>query len=180
MKLLELKPILESLLFSSKEPLTIKKIQAALLPEMSANALEIKASLKALKQEYESQERAFELTEIAGGFLLQTRPCFSHYIQRLNTKTPKKDSLSPSILEVLAIIAYRQPITKIEIEAIRGVDCSYALNSLLEKGYICNEKKLEAPGNPSLYETTSVFLQVFGFKNLKELPPISEPSLTTS
>ncbi len=130
---------------------------------------EILHVLKDLNEEYRVGGKAFEIRESAGEFSLRSRPEYEKYIRKLFQSPPQKNKLSPSVLEVLTIIAYEQPITKAEIEAVRGVDCSRSLSVLLEKDLCSHEKKSPAPGNPSLYETTPAFLHYFGLKSLKEL-----------
>ncbi len=167
-----LKRIVESLFFASNTPLSIKKIQSLLGEECTLNKKEFTALLDELSEEYKQSERAFELVEIAGGYALQSCPEFYPYIQKLYPS--KQIKLSPSTLEVLSIIAYKQPITRAEIEGIRGVDSSYSLSQLLERNLVMNSNKLDAPGQPSLYETTPPFLEYFGLKNLKDLPPLPQ------
>ncbi len=167
-----LKRIVESLFFASNTPLSIKKIQSLLGEECTLNKKEFKALLEELTEEYKISKRAFELVEIAGGYALQSCPEFYPYIQKLYPS--KQIRLSPSTLEVLSIIAYKQPITRVEIDGIRGVDSSYSLSQLLERDLVMNRNKLDAPGQPSLYETTPPFLEYFGLKNLKDLPPLPQ------
>lgn len=167
-----LKQILEALFFASNTPLSLKKILSILGEESSINKKELKVLIKEMEDGYQANGNAFEIVEIAEGFVLQSRAQFHPYIQKLYPS--KKIRLSPSILEALAIVAYKQPITKVEVEEIRGVDSSYALSQLLERNLVINRQKLDAPGQPSLYETTSSFLEHFGLKNLKDLPPLPE------
>lgn len=172
-----LKRIIEALFFASSGPLSIKKIQALLGDACDLNKKEMSALIEELKQEYVDSNRSFELVEIAGGYAYQSLPEFHAYIQKLHPT--KQIRLSPSTLEVLSIIAYKQPITRAEIEALRGVDCAYALAQLSERHLVSNDKKLEAPGQPSLYETTPPFLEYFGLKNLKDLPPLPTDELVS-
>lgn len=167
-----LKRVLEALFFASNAPLSIKKIQSILKDEIDIGNKELKQEIEALAAEYLDQNRAFEIKEIADGYLLQSKPEFESYLQKLYPSKAVK--LAPSALEVLAIIAYRQPITRAEIENIRGVDCTYSLTQLLERQLVENQKKLDAPGQPTLFETNSNFLEYFGLKNLKELPPLPQ------
>ncbi len=172
--------ILEALLFSANSPLSLSKMQAILKEEFNIGRKELRLELQNLAQEYEDQNRAFELTEIAEGYLLQSKPDLQPYLEKLHpTKWVK---LAPSALEVLAIIAYKQPVTRIEVEQIRGVDCSYSLSQLLERQLISNSRRSDAPGAPMLFETTAHFLTYFGLKNIKELPriPLQEPTTPNS
>lgn len=169
-KTLSIKNILEALFFASSSPLSIKKIQSILKDEIEMGKKELQLEIAQLAKEYEDENRAFEIKEIADGYLLQSKPEFEPFLQKLYpTKTVK---LAPSALEVLAIIAYRQPITRAEIENIRGVDSTYPLAQLLERDLVSNQNKLDAPGQPTLFETNANFLEYFGLKNLKELPPL--------
>lgn len=166
------KSIIEALLFASSAPLSLKKMKSILDEKVEIGNKELRGEIKALANEYEEQNRAFEIKEIADGYLLQSKQEFESYLQKLYpTKAVK---LAPSALEVLAIIAYRQPITRAEIENIRGVDCTYSLSQLLDRDLVSNQKKLDAPGTPALFETNTAFLEYFGLKNLKELPPLAE------
>lgn len=173
-----IKQILEALFFASNSPLSIKKILSLVKDNFEIGKKELTEEIDKLKEEYENQGRAFEIKEIAEGYVLQSKPEFEPFLQKLYPAKAVK--LAPSSLEVLAIIAYRQPITKTEIESIRGVDCNYPLSQLLERLLVSNQNKLEAPGQPSLYETTPYFLEYFGLKDLKELPKLpQEDSITT-
>jgi segregation and condensation protein B len=178
----EIKQILEALFFASSSPIPLKKIQSILEEDFPIENKDLKALILELAKEYDESHRSFELVEIAEGFLTQSRSEFYPYIQKLYPS--KQIKLSSSILETLAIIAYKQPITKVEIEEIRGVDSGYALSQLLERSLVNNQQKLDAPGQPSLYQTTGGFLEYFGLKNLKELPTLPEdkkiPSITPS
>jgi segregation and condensation protein B len=126
-----------------------------------------------LKEEYDSQARGFQIVEVAGGFQIATRPQFAPYILKLN-RHKRKNPLSIPALETLAIIAYKQPITRAEIEAIRGVDSSGVLHNLLELGLIKIAGRKEVVGHPPLYGTTEEFLKVFGLRQLADLPSIRE------
>jgi segregation and condensation protein B len=172
-----IKHILEALLFASNQPLSLSKVQSILKEEYPLNKKELREVFKELAADYKAQNRAFELKEIAEGYQLQTCSEFKGYVKQLFPIEQKRNKLSPSTLEVLAIIAYKQPITKAEVEAIRGVDSNYSLSLLLEKQLCTNKKKLEAPGNPSLYETTPSFLEYFGLKNIRDLPKVSETDI---
>lgn len=173
-----LKPIIEALFFASNSPLSLRKMQSLLKEEFELGKKELREVIASLQQDYLTSNRAFEIKEIAEGFVLQSRSEFEPYLQKLYpTKAVK---LAPSSLEVLAIIAYKQPITRAEIENIRGVDCTYSLNQLLERQIVSNQNKLDAPGQPTLFETTPYFLEHFGLKNLKELPKLPEDLPTTA
>lgn len=162
-----LERIVEALLFVAGEALSLERLQK-IIPE--AKKEDLQKALKRLKQHY--QDRGVLLREVAEGFRLETDPAFAPYIQRLVHGAPPR--LSRAALETLAIIAYKQPITKADIEALRGVDSSGALRALLEKGLIRVAGRKDLPGKPLLYATTRKFLEVFGLKDLKELPSLKE------
>ncbi len=172
---LSLKQLLEALLFATNAPLSLKKLQHLVSEFCECETKQIKEELEVLALSYDQEGRAFELIQLAGGYIVQTRPDYASVLEKLYPSRPIK--LSNSSLETLSIIAYKQPLPKAEIEEVRGVDCSYPLSQLLERGLINNQKKLDAPGQPSLYETTPAFLEYFGLKNLKELPQVSEEAL---
>lgn len=167
---LPLRGIVEALLFGSKEPLTIQKMKEVIQQFFQTTANDIKQEIAFLQEEYDLQNRSFTIETIAGGYVLRSRSDYYPYLQLL-LKSKKQDRLSPATLETLAIIAYKQPITKIQIEMIRGVDCSGVLHVLQERQLVEISGKLEAPGRPSLYSTTAEFLKHFGLKDLSCLPP---------
>jgi len=164
------KPVLESLLFASPDPLSIKQL-APLMPGMNTKAL--RRLVLDLQIEYDQQGRGFQIIELAGGYQLATRQQFAPYIVRLN-KNKKRTPLSTPALETLAIIAYKQPIVRAEIEAIRGVDSSGVIHSLLDLNLIKVTGRKEVIGRPPLYGTTEEFLKVFGLRRLNDLPSIRE------
>ncbi|NLA75644.1 MAG: SMC-Scp complex subunit ScpB, partial [Deltaproteobacteria bacterium] len=151
-----LKMIIEALLFSSDKPLTVKDIHDC-IPD--ADKTEIKNSLTILMHDYDTLERSFILREVAGGFQFRSRPEYGSYILRMFQKTPNR--LSKATIETLAIIAYKQPILKSEIERLRGVDVGGILKTLMEKGLIKIMGRKELPGRPLVYGTTKRFLEVF-------------------
>jgi segregation and condensation protein B len=168
--LLETKRIVEALLFATGEPLPLSKIQQIVQTDIEITARELKKILAELQAEYIEQDRSFNLEIIAEGYILRTKASYAPYVQLLFNNR-KKDKLSQASLETLAIIAYKQPVTKIQIEAIRGVDCSGVLSVLQDKLLVEVTGKLETPGRPSLFGTTKEFLKHFGLKNLSDLPP---------
>lgn len=168
----EAKKIIEALLFASNTPLPFAKIRQIVDELHSFTPRELTTLIQELKIEYDSQQRAFELAEIAEGYALRTRKEYGGYVDQLfNQRRPEK--LSQAATEVLAIIAYRQPITRPQIEALRGVDSSGVLQSLLERNLIEPVGKLETPGRPTLYGVTQQFLQHFGLRSLADLPAAS-------
>ncbi|MDP7037258.1 MAG: SMC-Scp complex subunit ScpB, partial [Candidatus Marinimicrobia bacterium] len=126
-----------------------------------------------LRNKYARENHAFEIQSIAGGYQLNSRPDFDIWIRRLLNKTGKL-YLSTAALESLAIIAYKQPLNRFEIESIRGVDCSGVLKTLLNKNLICIKGRDEGPGRPLLYGTTDDFLEAFGLGKISEMPKLKE------
>ena len=163
------KSAFESMMFVWGEPLEVK-----LAAEMfNLNKNEAYDYFKELQEEYEQEGRGIVIREIGSGFQFVSRPSNAEYIERLCTPA-KKQRLSQSALEVLAIIAYKQPVTRSEIEAIRGIKCDRVLEGLLKKELIDEAGRSNAIGRPILYGTTETFLRHFGFKNLKDLPDIED------
>jgi len=157
--------ILEAKLFAAGRTLTIQDI-FKLLPEFEKK--EIRRALVELQRQYVDRPGGIELKEVAGGYRFQTRNICSKWVVRLKQAAPIR--LSKAALETLAIIAYRQPVTRAEIEALRGVDSSGTLRFLLDKQLIKIAGKKEVPGRPLLYGTTKHFLEVFELKDLSSLP----------
>jgi segregation and condensation protein B len=165
----ELKHILESFIFVSDAPLSLDRL-CALLEEHERG--DIRAALTELADDYRQRPGAVVLTEVAGGFQFRTRTEFADYLKRLTrVKAPK---FSQSALETLAIIAYRQPITRVEVEYLRGVDCGTVLKTLLEKRLIRILGKKDIPGKPLIYGTTREFLELFSLRDLASLPTLRE------
>lgn len=162
------KRIVEALLFASADPLSIQKIASTL----DQPAKTIRECLEELQREYQIYRHAFEIEEIAQGFVLRTQKKFAPYIDKLHGMKGS-EKLSQAGMEVLAIVAYRQPITRPQIDAIRGVDSSGPITQLIERNLIEGVGKMEAPGRPTLYGTTSEFLKHFGLKDLKALPQLT-------
>jgi segregation and condensation protein B len=165
----EKRRIIEALVLSSPEPISAEKL-AEIIPYCKPG--QAKDLVNELNTEYGEQDRAFEIWEVAGGFQIRTRAEFSGYLQKLQKERALR--LSPAALETLAIIAYRQPTTRAEIEEVRGVDAGATVRSLLERHLIRIAGQREVPGRPMLYGTTRRFLEVFGIENLKNLPSLRE------
>jgi len=165
----DLKNILESLIFVSKDPLPVQEMKK-ILPDVDLK--EIRVVLDALTQEYEEKKRGFYLREVAGGYQFRSRPEYRNWISALIKPTPVR--LSKAALETLAIIAYRQPIIRCDIEHIRGVDSGGILRMLMEKKLIRALGRKDIPGRPLIYATTKQFLEVFDLKDLKDLPSLKE------
>jgi len=170
---IQIKRTIEALLFASSEPLPLDKIREVVDTIQEMPPREIRSLINSLQDDYYIQQRAFRIEEIAQGFVLRTCEEFHPYIEHLY-RNKRGEKLSHAAAEVLAIIAYRQPITRPQMEAIRGVDCSGVVQALLDRQLIQPVGKLEAPGRPTLYGTTKDFLQHFGLRDVKELPPLNK------
>jgi segregation and condensation protein B len=169
----QVKRILEALLFSSSEPLPFAKMQSIIQEEFSISPKEIQHLLKELAEEYRFSNRAFYLQESEKGWQTLTDEEFTPYLSKLH-EGRMVEKLSTPATEVLAIIAYKGPITRPAIDALRGVDCSNLLHALQERGLVEIVGKQETAGKPSLWGVTDRFLQHFGLKSLSELPQIEE------
>jgi len=165
---------MEALLFATSEPISIKTFKDILSSIHPFTKENITDMLTELANEYTDQARSIGLSELASGFLLQTNPEFSPYIEQL-LSSRKTDKLSHASLEVLAIIAFRQPVTRVKVDEIRGVDSSGSIYALLERGLIEPVGKLEVPGKPTLFGVTANFLKHFGLKDLSALPKMTIP-----
>lgn len=171
MEINRVKGAIEAILFASGEPVETSKIAQILeLEEDITYKL-----LKALQDKYDDETSGIQLLEIGESFQLCTKACYADMVKQsleLRRNTP----LSQAAMEILAIIAYNQPVTKSFIEQIRGVDSSQTVNSLCEKGLVEEAGRLDVPGRPISYKTTSIFLRNFGLKSLEELPPLPDES----
>ncbi|HEY5991174.1 MAG TPA: SMC-Scp complex subunit ScpB [Candidatus Udaeobacter sp.] len=176
--------IIEALLFSAQKPLSIREIVTAIKSAEDTEAAEsnefsrvreaeVAAVIEQLKTEYVEQGRAFHLIEKAEGWQLATDPKYAPWVRQL-FPAPKQSRLSAPALETLAIIAYRQPITRADVEAVRGVNIDGVLQTLMERGLVKIAGRAEIPGRPLLYETTQFFLDHFGLRDLDELPNVEE------
>ncbi len=167
----ESRRVLYALLFVSESPVSAVRLSEA-LGDMEADV--VTALLEELRVELNSREELpYELREIAGGYQLVTKAEFAPYIRRF-FRIKKSNRLSKALLETLAVIAYKQPVTRAEVEAVRGVSVSYAFDQLQEKRLIKIAGIADLPGRPKLYRTTDEFLVNFGLKSLKELPSLDE------
>jgi segregation and condensation protein B len=184
---MSLAQVIEALLFAAQKPLTARELAAAIkgaggddpatagLPNEFAKTTEgqVAAGLEQLKIEYVQQNRAFQLAEKAEGWQLVSDPGYASWVRQL-FPAAKPARLTPPSLETLAIIAYRQPITRADIEAVRGVAVDGVLQNLMERGLVKIAGRAEVPGRPLLYDTTQFFLEHFGLRNLDELPNAEE------
>ena len=162
----DLKGALEAVLFAGGDPLTEEQLREILQTDLRST----RALLTALSEELSARGSGLMLKETAGGWQMVTRPELFSYVERLSQETNCK--LSRAAMETLSIIAFKQPVTKLEIEQIRGVKCDYSVQSLLNKGLIEEQGRLETLGRPILYGTTDAFLRHFGISSLEELPEI--------
>ncbi|SKA82269.1 segregation and condensation protein B [Caloramator quimbayensis] len=167
-----LKGIIEAVLFAAGDPISIKDLAyAAGVSEKRAETV-----IEMLEESYKSADRGLYIIRFNNKIQLSTKPEYGEYIKKL-IKPEGRQNLSQAALETLSIIAYKQPITRIEIDEIRGVRSDRAIATLLERGLIKENGRLDAPGRPILYSTTDDFLKYFGFKNIKELPELIEFNL---
>ena len=181
---MNLSQVIEALLFSAQKPLTARELVSAikgagaedeLMPNEFAKTTEaqVAAALEQLKIEYVQHGRAFQLAEKAEGWQLVSDPAYAPWVRQLFPAV-KPARLTPPSLETLAIVAYRQPITRADVEAVRGVAVDGVLQSLMERGLVKIAGRAEVPGRPLLYETTQFFLEHFGLRDLDELPNAEE------
>lgn len=164
-----LKTCVEGILFISENPVKLKDISSVL--EVSEK--EIEAIIEELGKEYVEQNRGFVLRKVGGGFRLYSNPAISEILENF-VKSNVRFHLTQASLETLAIIAYKQPITRTQIAQIRGVKTDSVVLTLLDKGLIEEAGKLKEPGNPILYKTTDKFLELLGINSIKDLPPLEE------
>ena len=172
MILTEIQAIIESLLFVAGEAIPLEKISEVIEHDRRTT----KNILYRMQEEHEKQGKGLQIIELDGAFQMCTKPQYFEYIQKLY-QAPQKFILTQALLETLAIIAYKQPVTKIQIADLRGVNCDHVVNRLMEYGLICEVGRLEAPGRPLLFGTTEEFLRYFGFRSLDELPNLEERTI---
>ena len=165
--------VVEALIFAADDPLPPEDIITAIKgidgPDSEITIDEIESTVDSLNAKYDENGSAFKILKIAGGFSFATRHDHAKYVGYLSTEKSKR-RLSQAALETLAIIAYKQPITKPELESIRGVNSDYTLNTLLEKNLVTIQGRADTVGRPLLYQTTNEFLKYFGLRNLVDLP----------
>lgn len=170
----EFKPIVDALIFASDTPLGIQKIKQ-IIEEVSrkqVSAKDIREIIGEINRDNKAQQRGFYLQEVAGGYQFRTRPNYASWIKKL--KKSKLFRLTQSTMETLAIIAYKQPITRAETEKIRGVDSGGIIKNLLEKNIIKVMGRKNIPGRPFLLGTTKKFLETFGLEKLSDMPSLKE------
>ena len=165
----EIRKIIEALLFASPEPLTQAKVNGIFNPDTP----NLKEVVLKLNEQYVHDDHAFEINQVAGGYQLVSRQEYEHFIRKMLSKSGRI-SLSSAALDSLAIIAYKQPIGRYEVEAIRGVDSSGVLKTLLNRNLIKIKGRDSGPGRPLLYQTTDKFLEHFGLNRLSDMPKLKE------
>jgi len=168
-KLTNQKGIVEALIFSSAEPISLS--QLAKVANISKASVE--NIITELNDEYLDTRRCFRIENVADGYQMFTMPEYHSYINKANL-IERTQRLTSAGLETLAVIAYKQPVTRVEIERIRGVDCGGVLKTLMSRNLVIIEGRSPAPGNPMLYKTSEFFLEFFGLPSLDHLPPLTE------
>lgn len=164
-----LESVTEAVLFASDEPLN----ESRLANILESSSKQVKEHIGNLNEKYRQNNSAFRIEQIAGGYQMLTLPVYSHWLKKL-LRSRSESKLTSAALETLAIIAYKQPIIRADVEAIRGVSCGEIIRNLMYKGLVKITGKAEVLGRPMLYGTTRKFLQVFGLNSLKDLPKIEE------
>ncbi|MDX2286768.1 MAG: SMC-Scp complex subunit ScpB [Bacteroidia bacterium] len=174
--------VIEALVFASEQPVSPESLRDTLAsaaepepgeaPAAAVTLEQVREALDALAAKY-AAGYAFELRQIAGGYQFFTRPEYHPWVRRAIAQKNQK-RLSRAALEVLSIVAYRQPVTKAEMEFIRGVNCDHALQKLLDRSLVSIAGRSDAPGRPLLYETSAMFMQYFGLRDLSDLPKLKE------
>ena len=160
--------VIEAILFTMGETVEISKLA-------EVTGLDVKTTkkiLKRLEERYQEEDRGIMLTQFDTAVQLCTKPDMYEYLIKI-AKSPKKITLTDTVIETLSIIAYKQPVTRLDVENIRGVNCDHAINKLLEYDLITELGRLDAPGRPILFGTTEQFLRTFGVKSIEELPELS-------
>lgn len=165
----ELKSILESILFAYSDPINPKEIKKIL--DVEIDVKEIKSALDEVKQEYSDSKRGIQIIIMEGKYQMVSSPDNYDHLKNL-FQPKKKKTLTQASIETLSIIAYKQPVTKAEIEEVRGVKCDRAISTLLENDLIKEAGRLKKIGNPIIYKTTDEFLKIFGFESIRQLPNI--------
>ena len=165
----DLKRIIEALLTASDQPLSAARLARILGRGIDSGR--VRKLVAGLRDDYDAQNRAYQIEEIAEGYQVLTRPEFRSWIQELR-KTRRHERLSPSAIEALAIVAFRQPVLRAEIDDVRGVHCGPLLRGLVEKGLVKIVGRQNVPGRPLLYGTTRRFLDIFGLRSIKDLPAL--------
>ncbi len=169
MEFSEIERAVEAVLFASGDPVEIGRLCAIFETEESA----LVKIITQLKDRYDFEQRGIRIVKLENAYQMCSAPAHADFVRKA-LETRRAPRLSPALLEVLSVIAYRQPVTRAYVEQVRGVDCTYSINSLLEKALIKESGRLDVPGKPILYRTTKDFLRVFGLESLADLPELPE------
>jgi segregation and condensation protein B len=172
MNIKQLEAVVEAILFTMGESVEVERLAAALEHDEET----VRKIIRSMMTRYDEEDRGVHIIELDGAFQMCTKPELYDYLVKI-AHTPKKHVLTDVLLETLSIIAYKQPITRLEIEKIRGVSCSHAVNKLVEYGLICEAGRLDAPGRPITFATTEEFLRYFGIKSLDDLPILNQETI---
>ena len=163
--------VIEAILFASDEPLSAERLVS--IAELNGGVKQVKKCIETLNEQYHQNGRAFRIEEIAGGYQMMTLPEYNSWLKKL-LRERGDSKLTSASLETLAVIAYKQPVIRADVEAIRGVACGELIRALMYKGLVKIVGKAEVLGRPLLYGTTRKFLEVFGLNDLKDLPKAEE------
>lgn len=172
MNIKQLEAVVEAILFTMGESVEVERLAAALEHDEET----VHKIIRSMMTRYDEEDRGVHIIELDGAFQMCTKPELYDYLVKI-AHTPKKHVLTDVLLETLSIIAYKQPITRLEIEKIRGVSCSHAVNKLVEYGLICEAGRLDAPGRPITFATTEEFLRYFGIESLDDLPILNQETI---
>ena len=172
MEIKKLQGVIEAILFTMGESVELSRIASAIEHDEETT----RKIIHSMMDEYDAENRGIRIIELDGSFQLCTKPEMYEYLIKV-AHVPKKHVLTDVMLETLSIIAYKQPITRLEIEKIRGVKCDHAVNKLIEYNLICEAGRLDAPGRPLLFATTEEFLRYFGIESLEELPILNQETI---
>ncbi len=173
MEIVEIERAVEAILFATGDPVELSRIAEIL----DVDEISLEKIITNLRDYYDFEQRGVRIVKLDNSYQMCSAPQHAEYIRKA-LETKKAPRLSPPLLEVLSVIAYRQPVTRAYVEQVRGVDCSYSITSLTEKGLIKESGRLDVPGKPILYRTTKDFLRVFGLESLNDLPELPEFSDT--
>lgn len=169
MEIAKIESAVEAVLFATGDPIELSRLSEIL--EVDEESLE--KIITKLRDDYDFDQRGLRIVKLDNSYQMCSAPAHADYVRRA-LETKRAPRLSPPLLEVLSVIAYRQPVTRAYVEQVRGVDCSYSITSLVEKGLIKESGRLDVPGKPILYRTTKDFLRVFGLETLNDLPELPE------
>ena len=172
MNIKQLEAVVEAILFTMGESVEVERLAAALEHDEET----VRKIIRSMMTRYDEEDRGVHIIELDGAFQMCTKPELYDYLVKI-AHTPKKHVLTDVLLETLSIIAYKQPITRLEIEKIRGVSCSHAVNKLVEYGLICEAGRLDAPCRPITFATTEEFLRYFGIESLDDLPILNQETI---